>query len=198
MHHHTTGVLGALELSKPGEGGILPHEHTTPKAKSDRLQLLQATGVQLSPIWGLSPARGLAELLDLGRPPDRQLARRRRHHPLALGRRRSGSPARDRGLGGERADRDRRRPPPLRDLARVPRRTAGGARARRLRPRDDLRRRAGRRRADRAADPPPALGPARRIRPTRPPSSRSSRPHRSTRSAPASWRGWNRSVPSRW
>jgi hypothetical protein len=28
----TTGVLGALELSRPGEGGILPHEHTTPKA----------------------------------------------------------------------------------------------------------------------------------------------------------------------
>lgn len=67
--HHTTGVLGALELSKPGEGGILPHEHTTPKAKSDRLQLLRATGVQMSPIWGLSPAGGLTDLLDLGRPP---------------------------------------------------------------------------------------------------------------------------------
>jgi uncharacterized protein (DUF1015 family) len=66
---HTTGVLGALELSPPGEGGILPHEHTTPKAKSDRLQLLRATGVQLSPIWGLSPAGGLTDLLDLGRPP---------------------------------------------------------------------------------------------------------------------------------
>src|SRR4051794_30569161 len=26
---HTTGVLGALELSRPGEGGILPHEQTT-------------------------------------------------------------------------------------------------------------------------------------------------------------------------
>jgi uncharacterized protein (DUF1015 family) len=67
--HHTTGVIGALELSRPGEGGILPHEHTTPKAKSDRLQLLRSTGVQLSPIWGLSPAAGLSDLLDLGRPP---------------------------------------------------------------------------------------------------------------------------------
>jgi uncharacterized protein (DUF1015 family) len=66
---HTTGVIGALELSQPGEGGILPHEHTTPKAKSDRLDLLRATGVQLSPIWGLSPALGLGELCDLGRPP---------------------------------------------------------------------------------------------------------------------------------
>jgi uncharacterized protein (DUF1015 family) len=66
---HTTGVIGALELSPPGEGGILPHEHTTPKAKSDRLQLLQATGTQLSPIWGLSPAAGLSDLLEPGRPP---------------------------------------------------------------------------------------------------------------------------------
>ncbi len=68
-HRHTTGVIGALALSPPGEGGILPHEHTTPKAKSDRLQLLRATGVQLSPIWGLSPAAGLSEALDPGRPP---------------------------------------------------------------------------------------------------------------------------------
>lgn len=59
----TTGVLGALELSPPGEGGILPHEETTPKAASDRLRLLQATRVNLSPIWGLSPAAGLTELL---------------------------------------------------------------------------------------------------------------------------------------
>ena len=66
---HTTGVIGALALSRPGEGGILPHEHTTPKAKSDRLELLRATAVQLSPIWGLSPAAGLSDLLDLGRPP---------------------------------------------------------------------------------------------------------------------------------
>ena len=68
-HRHTTGIIGALELSTPGEGDILPHEHTTPKAKSDRLDLLRATGVQLSPIWGLSPAAGLGELCDLGRPP---------------------------------------------------------------------------------------------------------------------------------
>ena len=35
-------MLGALVLSRPGEGGILPHEHTTPKAKTDRLDLLRA------------------------------------------------------------------------------------------------------------------------------------------------------------
>ena len=60
----TTGVLGALELSAPGEGGILPHEHTTPKAKSDRLQLLRATRANLSAVWALSPAEGLTELLE--------------------------------------------------------------------------------------------------------------------------------------
>jgi uncharacterized protein (DUF1015 family) len=59
----TLGVIGALELSRPGEGGILPHEHTTPKAKTDRLELLRATRANLSPIWGLSPARGLTDLL---------------------------------------------------------------------------------------------------------------------------------------
>jgi uncharacterized protein (DUF1015 family) len=69
VERHSVGVIGALELSPPGQGGILPHEHTTPKAKSDRLQLLRATGVQLSPIWGLTPAKGVSELLDLGRPP---------------------------------------------------------------------------------------------------------------------------------
>ena len=60
----TTGVIGALELSRPGEGGILPHEFTTPKAKSDRLDLLRSTVANLSPVWGLSPAAGLSDLLD--------------------------------------------------------------------------------------------------------------------------------------
>lgn len=59
----TVGVLGALELSRPGEGHILPHEHTTPKAKSDRLDLLRSTRANLSAIWGLSPAPGLTALL---------------------------------------------------------------------------------------------------------------------------------------
>lgn len=65
----TTGVIGALELSAPGEGGILPHEFTTPKARSDRLDLLRATTANLSPVWGLSPASGLGELLATDDPP---------------------------------------------------------------------------------------------------------------------------------
>ena len=66
---HTTGVFGALELSRPGEGGILPHEHTTPKAKSDRLNLLRGARANLSAVWALSPAAGLTGLLETGEDP---------------------------------------------------------------------------------------------------------------------------------
>lgn len=63
-----TGVFGAMELCEPGarpNGAtpILPHEFTTPKAKSDRTSLLDATAVNLSAVWGLSPAIGLTGLL---------------------------------------------------------------------------------------------------------------------------------------
>jgi uncharacterized protein (DUF1015 family) len=56
----TTGVIGALTLPvAAGAGDVLPHERTLPKAKSDRLALLQATRANLDPIWGLTPATGL-------------------------------------------------------------------------------------------------------------------------------------------
>ena len=64
----TTGVLGALELRSPGDG-ILPHEHTTPKAKSDRLDMLRSCRANLSAVWGLSPVDGLSELLRIDDPP---------------------------------------------------------------------------------------------------------------------------------
>ena len=57
----TIGVIGALELSRPGEVGILPHEQTTKKAKSDRLAMLQSCRANLSAVWGLSLAEGLTE-----------------------------------------------------------------------------------------------------------------------------------------
>jgi uncharacterized protein (DUF1015 family) len=74
QHHHTTGVVGSLTLRPPGEVAegeqpILPHEHTTPKAKTDRLDLTRATRANLSAVWGLSPASGLSDLLDTGHPP---------------------------------------------------------------------------------------------------------------------------------
>ncbi len=65
---HTTGVIGALELSPPGTD-ILPHEHTTPKAKSDRLDMLRSCRANTSAIWGLSLAKGLTDLLPVDAPP---------------------------------------------------------------------------------------------------------------------------------
>ena len=64
MDGRTLGVIGALGLEPPGEGDVLPHERTTPKAKSDRLHLLRTTRANLSPVWGLSLASGLSKLLD--------------------------------------------------------------------------------------------------------------------------------------
>ncbi|HET9871091.1 MAG TPA: DUF1015 domain-containing protein [Propionibacteriaceae bacterium] len=57
------GVLGGLEVVDEGAGGVLPHERTTPKASTDRLDLTRATGANLSPVWGLSLTAGLTELL---------------------------------------------------------------------------------------------------------------------------------------
>ena len=58
------GVLGALEVVDPEAGGVLPHERTTAQASTDRLDLTRATAANLSPVWGLSLARGLTELLE--------------------------------------------------------------------------------------------------------------------------------------
>ena len=65
----TVGVVGALEVVDEGANGVLPHERTTPKAKTDRLELTRSTSCNLSPIWGLSLTTGLSELLhDAGEP----------------------------------------------------------------------------------------------------------------------------------
>ena len=65
----TVGVIGALEVTSAAEGAVLPHEQTTPKAKTDRLSLIRATQANLSPIWGLSPATGLTTVLETNEPP---------------------------------------------------------------------------------------------------------------------------------
>jgi uncharacterized protein (DUF1015 family) len=59
-----TGVVGALALSPPGEGTVLPHERTMPKARSDRLDLLRSVRANLDPVWGLSLSSGLSELIE--------------------------------------------------------------------------------------------------------------------------------------
>lgn len=59
----TVGVIGALEVVDEGAGGVLPHERTTPKAKTDRLDLTRATHANVSPVWGLSLTAGLSDAL---------------------------------------------------------------------------------------------------------------------------------------
>jgi uncharacterized protein (DUF1015 family) len=60
---HSSGVIGALVLPPAaGEGDVLPHERTLPKAKSDRLALLRETRANLDPIWGLTPSPLTAHL----------------------------------------------------------------------------------------------------------------------------------------
>lgn len=63
----TLGVLGALGISPGARADVLPHEHTTPKAHSDRLALLRATQANFSAIWGLSLRPGLTALIELDR-----------------------------------------------------------------------------------------------------------------------------------
>ena len=71
------GVLGGLEVvddvagadnsrttyGRSGRTTVLPHERTTPKATTDRLDLMRATSANTSPVWGLSLASGLTEAL---------------------------------------------------------------------------------------------------------------------------------------
>jgi uncharacterized protein (DUF1015 family) len=68
-HRDIVGVVGALEVVDQGAGGVLPHERTTPKASTDRLDLTRATRANLSPVWGLSLAKGLTELLQAPAEP---------------------------------------------------------------------------------------------------------------------------------
>jgi uncharacterized protein (DUF1015 family) len=81
--HQTSGILGALELMKPGDGDVLPHERTTPKDVSDRLNLLRSTHANLSPVWGLSMAKGLGAFAEMpGQPINRWTSDDGVHHRL--------------------------------------------------------------------------------------------------------------------
>lgn len=63
VEREIVGVLGGLEVVDVDSGGVLPHERTTPKASTDRLELTRATATNLSPVWGLSLAAGLTAAL---------------------------------------------------------------------------------------------------------------------------------------
>ncbi len=51
-----TGILAAVEISPFSEGVVLPHEWTLSKAKTDRLNLMKATGFNFSDIYSLYQA----------------------------------------------------------------------------------------------------------------------------------------------
>ena len=69
------GVLCGLEVVDLDAGGVLPHERTTAKAVTDRLDLTRATATNLSPVWGLSLASGLtAALTEPGEPVGEMVA----------------------------------------------------------------------------------------------------------------------------
>jgi uncharacterized protein (DUF1015 family) len=69
---HRRGFVTLVQLSPFGEGHVFPHEKTYPEAIVDRLKLTHATGVQLSPIFGLysDPRHEVVNLLyaNLGKP----------------------------------------------------------------------------------------------------------------------------------
>ena len=132
-----TASSRACSVEDYGPGRIRPHERTHPGPKEDRLRLTRATRANLSPIFSLydDPAqRGLGRALQPhldGEPWGEVTDDEGTVHKLWRDRRRG----RDRGLPGRAARHraaDRRRPPPLRDRARLP---AGGAERR---PRADV------------------------------------------------------------
>ncbi len=62
-------IFGRLRLEEWDKGIVLPHEHTRAAAKADRLDLLRATRVNLSPILAMyrgKPSRPLLGPSDLG------------------------------------------------------------------------------------------------------------------------------------
>ena len=72
------GVIGALELEPFGaSSGVLPHEQTMPGPKEDRLALMRALPVNVSPIYAIyRGAGGLAPFFDAleNRPTDARIA----------------------------------------------------------------------------------------------------------------------------
>ena len=72
--HRVAGVIGALELEPFGsDSGVLPHERTMPGPIEDRLALLRALPVNISPIYAIyRGGGGLAPFLDslTNRPTD--------------------------------------------------------------------------------------------------------------------------------
>jgi uncharacterized protein (DUF1015 family) len=60
------GVLARVRLEPFGTGSIFPHEETLPGPKADRLRLMHATAMNISPVFGLypDPERTVQQKLD--------------------------------------------------------------------------------------------------------------------------------------
>lgn len=68
-------LIAAVEAQPWDEGAVKPHEFTMSGPKEDRLKLLQATGIQFSPVFMIARDRAgqLAQFLEttiVSRPPD--------------------------------------------------------------------------------------------------------------------------------
>ncbi len=61
-----TGFMARVRLEPFGQGQIFPHEETLAGPKADRLRLFRATGMNLSPVFGLFPdgANDVVPVLD--------------------------------------------------------------------------------------------------------------------------------------
>ncbi len=75
VRRSVTGVIGALGLEPFGTKGVLPHERTMPGPKSDRLALLRACPVNISPIYAIYRGGGSVSGF-LGSITDRPVAAR--------------------------------------------------------------------------------------------------------------------------
>src|SRR5207248_1007434 len=64
--HLRKGFLAGVRLEPFGQGHIYAHEETMSGPKEDRLKLMRATGMNLSPVFGLYPDEHgeVPELLD--------------------------------------------------------------------------------------------------------------------------------------
>ena len=130
------GVIGALELVPPRRGRrSSPTSTPRRRPRATGSTCCGPPGANLSPVWGLSLAHGLTALLAVDGPSPTSMDRRRRRGPHALaGRRPDRAMAAISERGARGAGGHRRRPPPLRDLARLPRRAAGRSTAPAARP----------------------------------------------------------------
>lgn len=85
-HERRRDLLATLGAEPWSSGVVLPHEHTMSGPKADRLELLRATHLNISPIWVLSrdrtPALESAWETTATTPPTAEFTWRGEHHRL--------------------------------------------------------------------------------------------------------------------